>query len=343
MTETNRQLVLKNRPRGMVADSDFELREGPVPEPGDGEVLVRTLYFSFDPTQRGWLNDVPSYLPPVQIDEPMRAGAVGQVVRSNNPGFEVGDLVSGTMSWQDYIVTAGGGMTGLNKVPDGIPPTWPLGVLGITGITAYFGMLELGRPRPDDVVVVSGAAGATGSVAGQIAKIQGARVIGIAGGPEKCQWLTNKAGFDAAIDYKNEDIHEELGRLCKDRINVFYDNVGGEALDASLLNMARFGRIVLCGGISSGYGLDLPPGPKNYMQLVIRSCRMEGFIVLNYMDRFPEAVQALAGWIREGRIHFEEDIQEGLENCPATLRRLFEGRNFGKQLLKVADLPIATG
>lgn len=341
MSETNRQLLLKTRPRAEVQDSDFELREAPVPAPADGQVLLRTLYFSFDPTQRGWLNDVPSYLPPVKIGEPMRAGGVAQVIESKHPKFKAGDIVSGTLSWQDYIVTDGGGMTGLNKIPPGIPLTWPLGVLGITGLTAYFGMLELGKPQADEVVVVSGAAGATGSVAGQLAKMRGARVIGTAGGAEKCRWLTEVAGFDEAIDYKNEDTHARLQALCKDRINLFFDNVGGPILDHCLLNMARFGRIVLCGGISSGYGLDLPPGPKHYMQLVIRSCRMEGFIVLNYMDRFPEAAQALAGWIREGRINFEEDIQEGLENAPATMRRLFQGKNLGKQLLKVAEPPIA--
>jgi NADPH-dependent curcumin reductase len=341
MSEINRQLVLRSRPAAEVQDTDFELREGPIPAPGEGQVLLRTLYFSFDPTQRGWLNDVPSYMPPVRIGEPMRAGGVAQVLESKHPKYRAGDIVSGTLSWQDYIVTDGGGLTGLSRVPPGIPLTWPLGVLGITGLTAYFGMLDIGRPREGETVVVSGAAGATGSVAGQIARLQGARVIGSAGGPEKCRWLTEVAGFDAAIDYRNENTSERLQALCRNQINVFFDNVGGPILDDCLLNMARFGRIVLCGGISSGYGLDLPPGPKHYMQLVIRSCRMEGFIVLNYMDRFPEALQALAGWVREGSLHFEEDVQEGLENCPATLRRLFQGRNFGKQLLKVAEPPIA--
>ncbi|MCC5860481.1 MAG: NADP-dependent oxidoreductase [Gammaproteobacteria bacterium] len=340
MGEINRQLVLKERPRAEVRDTHFEMREGDVPVVDDGQVLLRTLYFSFDPTQRGWLNDVPSYMPPVQIGEPMRAGGVAQVVESRHPRFRAGDVVSGTFSWQDFVLVGEQGISGLSKVPRGVPLTWPLGVLGITGLTAYFGMLELGRPVEGETVVVSGAAGATGSVAGQIARLKGARVIGSAGGPEKCRWLTEVAGFDAAIDYRNENTFERLQALCKNSINVFYDNVGGQILDDCLLNMAQHGRIVLCGGISSGYGLDLPPGPKHYMQLVIRSCRMEGFIVLNYLDRFPEAIEALAGWVKAGQIHFEEDVQEGLENCPATLRRLFEGRNFGKQLLKVAEPPI---
>jgi NADPH-dependent curcumin reductase CurA len=340
--DINRQLVLVRRPTGLVQDEDFELRPEPVPEVGEGHVLLRTLYFSFDPTQRGWLNDVPSYVPPVQLGEPMRAGGVAQVVASRHPEYKVGDFVSGWLSWQDYILSDGtsNGMP-LSKIPPGVPLTYPLGIFGITGITAYFGMLELGKPSPGETVLVSGAAGATGSVAAQLAKLAGARVIGVAGGPEKCEWLERSAGLEEVIDYKNENTLERLETIANDRIDLFFDNVGGQILDDALVNMARFGRIVLCGGISSGYGLDLPPGPKHYMQLVIRSLRMEGFIVLNYQDRFPLAIQRLAGLVEAGSVRFREDIQEGLENCPATLRRLFEGKNFGKQLLKVADPPIA--
>jgi NADPH-dependent curcumin reductase CurA len=329
--EINRRLVLVRRPTGMVQDDDFALHREPVPQVGEGHVLLRTLYFSFDPTQRGWMNDVPSYVPPVQLGEPMRAGGVAQVVASRHPEYQVGDFVSGWLSWQDYILSDGtsNGMP-LSKIPPGVPLTYPLGIFGITGITAYFGMLELGKPSPGETVLVSGAAGATGSVAG------------VAGGPEKCKWLGQTAGLDEVIDYKNENTLERLETIANDRIDLFFDNVGGQILDDALVNMARFGRIVLCGGISSGYGLDVPPGPKHYMQLVIRSCRMEGFIVLSYQDRFPLAIQRLAGFVEAGSIRFREDIQEGLENCPATLRRLFEGRNFGKQLLKVADPPIAT-
>ncbi len=341
MSEVNRQLVLATRPTGMVGDEHFERKESPVPGPGDGQVLLRTLWFSFDPAQRGWLNDVRSYVPPVQIGEPMRAGAVAQVVASRHAGFREGDLVQGMLSWQDYVVTDPEGPLPLTKIPAGVPPTWFLGVLGVTGITAYFGLLEIGRPEAGDTVVVSGAAGATGSVAGQIARIRGARVIGIAGGAEKCGWLTDEFGFDAAVDYKNEDVAARLAELCGDSINVFFDNVGGPALDAALANLAQHARIVLCGGISTGYGTEQPPGPKNYLQLVVRSSRMEGFIVLNYRERFPEAVEALSGWLAKGKIRVKEDIREGgLEDCPATLRRLFEGANLGKQLLKVAEPPL---
>ncbi|MEJ2602888.1 MAG: NADP-dependent oxidoreductase [Gammaproteobacteria bacterium] len=340
MTDVNRQLVLAHRPTGMVGDEHFELRESDVPEPADGEVLVRTLWFAFDPAQRGWLNDVKSYVPPVQIGEPMRAGTVGQVVASRHADYRPGDLVQGMMSWQDYVAVDPGGPLPLNKLPSDVPPTWFLGVLGVTGITAYFGLLDIGRPQQGDTVVVSGAAGATGSVAGQIARIRGARVIGIAGGPEKCGWLTDEFGFDAAIDYKNEDTGARLAELCGDSIDVYFDNVGGPILDDVLVNLAQHARIVLCGGISSGYTTDPPPGPRNYMQLVVRSSRMEGFIVLNYRERFPEAVEALGGWLAEGSIRVKEDIREGFENCPATLRRLFEGKNRGKQLLKVAEPPL---
>ena len=338
MNENNRQYVLVKRPKTDVTDDIFEYREGAIPDPGDGEVLLKTLYLSFDPTQRGWLNDVPSYIPPVQIGEPMRAGGIGQVVQSNNPDFAVGDIVQGTIAWQDYTVVKPGGAMPLTKLSRDYPLTHNMSIFGVTGLTGYFGLLEIGQPKEGDTVVVSGAAGATGSVAGQIAKIKGCRVIGIAGGPEKCNWLTSKANFDAAIDYKNDDVDAKLKELCPNGINVYFDNVGGEILDAALLNLAGGARIVVCGGISSGYhswGTDHPP--KNYMNLILHSARMEGFLVLTYAAKFPEAIGDLAKWVQEGKIHFEEDIVEGLENAPATLRGLFEGKNLGKLILHVAD------
>lgn len=338
MSDVNRQWLLAARPHGMVKPSDFEYRESPVPEPGDGEVLIRTLYLSFDPAMRGWMEDRPSYLPPVQIGEPMRAGAVGQVVKSNHPDFAPGDFVQGLLGWQDYACPRAA--AGVTKIPEGTPLTWPLGVLGITGLTAYFGLLDLGEPKAGDTVVVSGAAGATGSVAGQIAKIHGCRVIGIAGGPEKCAWLTDEAHFDEAIDYKNEDVAARLAALCPDSINVFFDNVGGPILEAALDQMAQRGRVVLCGGIS-GYNEETPPpGPRNYMNLVLRRCRMEGFIVIDYVARFAEGAKDLAGWVAEGRITHAEDVQEGFEKAPDCLLRLYRGDNRGKQLLKLADPPL---
>ena len=337
MSSINRQWVLASRPDGDIEPETFEFREEPVAEPGSGEFLVRNLMLSFDPTQRGWINDVPSYVPPVQIGEVMRAGSVGQVVTSNHPDFAVGDLVQGAFGWQDYAVSDGGGLIPPNKLLPGVSPSNALSVFGITGLTAYFGMLDIGQPKEGDVVVVSGAAGATGSVAGQIAKIKGCEVFGIAGGAEKCAWLTEEAHFDGAIDYKNDDLGAKLRELCPRGVDVYFDNVGGETLDTLLLNLALRARVVLCGAISSGYGTAPPRGPQNYVSLIIQRARMEGFIILDYADRFPEAVMQLAQWIGEGRLVFQEDIQEGLENAPETLKRLFSGQNKGKQLLKIAD------
>ena len=338
----NGQWRLKSRPEGMVRETDFEFVQEPVPELGDGEILVRNLYLAFEPAMRGWLNDVKSYVPPVQIGEVMRSGAVGQVVESNNPEFSPGDFVTSS-GWQEFTVTSGDqGMMGrISKIPEGVPPQLMLSALGGTGLTAYFGLLDIGKPTKGDVVVVSGAAGATGSVAGQIARIKGAsKVIGIAGGERKCQWLVDELGFDAAIDYKSENVGERLRVECPEGINIFFDNVGGDILDDALLNMAQNGRVVLCGGISSYNAEELPPGPKNYMQLVIRRCTMQGFIVIDYMHQAGEAIQELSGWIQSGELKHAEDIEEGIENTPKTFLRLFEGKNLGKQLLKIADAPL---
>lgn len=334
----NRQWVLAKRPHGMVTQDNFEYREVPVPEPGDGEVLLRNLYLSFDPTQRGWMEDRESYLPPVQIGEVMRAGSVAQVVSSRHPDFSDGDLVQTTGGWQDYLVAAPGtGIMGLSRLPDGVPPTLALSVLGVTGLTAYWGLLDLGEPQPGQTVLVSGAAGATGSVAGQIARINGCRVVGIAGGPEKCRWLTDVAGFDAVIDYKAENVDRRIGELCPDRVDVFFDNVGGNILEAALNHINMHARVVLCGGIS-GYNATEPvPGPANLMNLVIMRARMEGFIVIDYMDRSAQAVADLVAWMEQGLLKHQEDVQEGFANIPDTLNRLFTGRNLGKQLLKIDD------
>jgi NADPH-dependent curcumin reductase CurA len=244
------------------------------------------------------------------------------------------------VGWQDYILTDGGGELPVSKLPPGIDVPLAMSVLGLTGLTAYFGLLEVGRPEAGETVVVSGAAGATGSVVGQIARIQGCRVVGIAGGPEKCAWLTETAGFDAAIDYKSERLNQRLGELCPEGIDLFFDNVGGPVLDAALANLARGGRVVICGAIA-GYNEKVPPpGPRNYLSLLVQRGRMEGFIVLDYMHRAGEAVAALSRWVEEGKIHHQEDIQEGLENAPETLLRVFDGRNRGKQLLRIAEAPL---
>jgi NADPH-dependent curcumin reductase CurA len=325
----------------MVEVSDFTWAEEPVPSVGEGQVLVRNLFLSVDPTQRGWMSR-DTYLPAIAIGEVVRSFGVGQVVGSRHQGFRPGDVVSGGVGWQDYLLTDGGGLLPLVKLPPGIDIVLSMSVLGLTGITAYFGLLDVGRPKAGETVVISGAAGATGSVAGQIAKIEGCRVVGIAGGPEKCAWLTEEAGFDAAVDYKAERVQQRLGELCPDGIDLFFDNVGGEILDAALANLAMRGRVVICGAISGYNEKAPPPGPRNYLSLLVRRGRMEGFLILDYMDRAGEAIAALSRWVEEGRIRHQEDIQEGLENAPQTLLRLFEGKNRGKQLLKVAEAPLPT-
>jgi NADPH-dependent curcumin reductase CurA len=335
----NRQWILKQRPTGMVGPEHFELREDAMPEPdlAAGEVLVKTLCLGFDPAMRGWLIDEPSYLPPVQIGEVMRASSVGEVVQSATPELPVGALVQGMNGWQEYAVAGPSSFIPPRPLPQGLTPAMALSVFGTTSLTAYFGLLDITDPQPGETVVVSGAAGATGSVVVQIAKILGCRVVGIAGGPEKCDWVKNTCGADAVIDYKSDDLQQSLRTLCPEGINVFFDNVGGATLEAAIDNMADFGRISLCGGIS-GYNDEEPaPGPRNLMILVQRRVKMQGFIVIDYMARFEEAMAQLAEWVMAGKIAWREDIQHGFENIPATLQRLFNGTNTGKQLLQLAD------
>ena len=330
----NRQWLLARRPQGAIQDSDFNLVETEAPMPGEGEVLVRNTLLSCDPTQRGWIA-FDTYLPAVKIGEVVRSLGAGRIEASNHPDFAVGDMVSGFVGWQDAVVMRPNGQ--LNKLPPGAPLELAMSALGATGITAYFGLIDVGRPVAGETVVVSGAAGATGSVVGQIARIKGCRAIGIAGGAEKCRWLTDEAGFDAAIDYKSESVPARLKELCPKGIDIFFDNVGGDILDAALARLAMRGRVVLCGGIASYNATELPPGPKNYLNLVVQRGRMEGFLVLDYLPRAAEAIGALAGWVQAGKIKTKVDVQHGLENAPATLRRLFEGRNDGKQLLRIAE------
>ncbi|MBW2235571.1 MAG: NADP-dependent oxidoreductase [Deltaproteobacteria bacterium] len=331
MSETNRQWLLHARPVGMVKESDFELRTSPMPKPGDGQVLVRTRWLAFEPAMRGWMVDRPNYIPPVGIGEVMRGMAVGEVVESNLDGYAPGDRVSGMLGWQEWALGDGA----LRKLPEGTDPRLALSVLGLTGITAYFGLLEVGQLKEGDVVVISGAAGATGSVAGQIAKRKGCRVVGIAGGAEKCSWLTDKAGFDAAIDYKNEDVGARLSELCPDGIDVFFDNVGGPILDEVLARIARGARVVICGAISRYNEEEAPPGPRNYYRIVAQRARMEGFVVIDFLARAAEAAAELTKWVAEGSIVWEADVQKGFENAPRTLQRLYTGANFGKQLLEL--------
>jgi len=333
----NRQWLLKERPQGLIKESDFRWNETTVPPLKDGEVLIRNLAFSFDPTQRGWMS-MDTYMPKIPIGNVMLAGTVGQIVESKKSGLAKGDLVQGLFGWEDYSVNAGGGLMGLQKLPPGTDPLLALSLLGTTGLTAYFGTLAVGTAKAGETFVVSGAAGATGSVAGMIAKVKGCHVIGIAGGRDKCEWLTKEAGFDAAIDYKNEKVGEALTRHCPKGIDVYFDNVGGEILDDVLARISNGARVVLCGAISRYNETGMTgPGPKNYFSLILRGARMEGFLVFHFAKRYPEAIGDLSKWYSEGKVKNQIDLQNGLENAPKTIIRLFTGANFGKQLLKVAD------
>ncbi len=333
----NRQWLLAARPEGLIKESDFRWNETEVGLPADGQMLIRNLAFSFDPTQRGWMA-MDTYIPAIPLGEPMKAAAVGQVVESKHPDFGRGDLVQGLLGWEDYSLSDGKGLFGLQKLAAGTDPLLALSLLGITGLTAYFGTLDIGKVSAGETFVVSGAAGATGSVAGMIAKIKGCRVIGIAGGRDKCEWLVKDLGFDAAIDYKHENVRDALARHCPNGIDVFFDNVGGEILDLVLARLAIGARIVLCGAISRyNEGGMSGPGPKNYFNLILRAARMEGFLVFQFARRYPEAIAQLSQWLAEGKVKNRIDLAEGLEHAPQTLIRLFTGANVGKQLLKLAD------
>lgn len=329
----NRQWLINGRPKGRgLVDDDFKKVVTPVPEVGEGHVLVKNEILGFDPAQKGWMENIGGYVAPTEIGEVMRGSGVGTVVESRDPKFAAGDKVMGMLRWQDYAMVPG---SELNKVPDDELLGANLGALGTTGMTAYFGLLKHGRPQPGDTLVVSGAAGATGSMVGQIGKIAGCRTIGIAGGKEKCDWLTGDVGYDHAIDYKNEDVKAKLKELCNQSINVFYDNVGGKILNDALGHIAMNARVVICGGISRYEKGDMPAGPENYFNLIFKRGTMSGFIVLDYMNEYPEAQKRMREWIKEGKITFKEDIQEGFDNIPNTLKRLFAGQNFGKQMLRL--------
>lgn len=336
---TNKQWLLRERPQGMVSEKNFELVSTSMPQPdlAAGQVLLKTLMFGFDPAMRGWMVDEPSYLPPVALGEPMRASGVAQVVKSENPELPVGTLVQGLVNWQEFGIGDPAGAIPPTALPEGTPPNLALSVFGGTSLTAYFGLLDVGQPQAGETVLVSAAAGATGSVVAQIARIKGCRVIGIAGGAAKCDWLRTACKLDDVIDYKNENLDQRIGELCPEGVNVYFDNVGGAMLEAAINHMADFGRIALCGAIA-GYNNDKPePGPNNLMILVARRVRMQGFIMLDYLDRSGEAMDKIVPWVMDGEIAWREDIQEGFENIPATLQRLFDGSNEGKQLLKLAD------
>ncbi len=337
MADKNCQWVLSARPKEMVERENFEWREEPVPSIGDGEFLVRNLWLSCDPAQRAWM-EIDTYIPVLPLGEVMLSGSAGEVVESKHPDFTEGDLVTGAFGWQEYAVSDGGsGFFAVNKIPPGVDLPTALSLFGISGLTAYVGLLDIGQPKPGETVLVSGAAGSVGSLVAQIAKIKDCRVVGIAGGAVKCEWLKNELGIDGAIDYKGEDVPTRISELCPNGVDVFFDNVGGEILDAALDQITLGARVVLCGAISGYTNFEQRAGIRNTHQLVVRRGTMRGFLVFDHLDRAPEAIGELAAWAAAGKIKSEVDVVEGLENAPDALNRLFTGQNLGKQLVKVAD------
>jgi len=333
MTLINHKFLLAARPVGTLKRSDWTFAEEPVEEPNEGELLVQVLYISLDPAMRMWLNDVRSYVPPVGIGELMRALGAGLVTASRNPRFSAGDYVSGLFGVQEYVLTDGRGVTKLDTRTVPLPKY--LSALGMPGMTAYFGLLDTGQPKPGETVVVSAAAGAVGSLVGQIAKIKNCQVVGIAGGAEKCRYIVGELGFDAAIDYKSEDVKQSLQKHCPKGIDVYFDNVGGAILEAALSNLARGARVVICGAISQYNNTSPMTGPRNYMSLLTNRATMKGMLVFDYVDRYPQARAEMAGWMAAGKLKSREDIVEGLETFPETLLKLFKGENLGKLMLKV--------
>lgn len=330
----NRQWLLARRPRGAPSAEDVRFAESPLREPQAGEVLVRNLMLACEPAQLTWMS-ADSYVPAVAIGDVVRCLAAGEVVSSRDPLFQPGQLVQGWFGWQDYALARREGPFPIAPLRPGVPIAIALGLLGSTGLAAYFGLHEIGRPQPGETVLVSAAAGATGSVVGQLARLHGCRAVGIAGGPEKCRFLTEELGFDAAIDYKGENLMTRLRQTCPAGVDVYFDNVGGRTLDAALLHLALRGRVVLCGALASYAQAGGAPGPRNYLRLLRQRGRMEGFVVLDFMERAEPALARLEAWWREGALKQHVDLQHGLEQAPSALARLFRGQNRGKQLVEL--------
>jgi NADPH-dependent curcumin reductase len=336
---TNHQIRLKARPSGLPTREGWDFTTEPVAEPADGGVLVKTLAISLDPAMRGWMNEGKSYIPPVGIGEVMRAGGIGEVIASKSAAFKVGDTVSCSPGVQEYCLIAGDQFkrNGLFKIDLrlGTANQW-LNVLGMPGMTGYFGLMDVGEPKPGQTVVVSGAAGAVGQTVGQLAKIKGCHVVGIAGGAAKCDWVVKELGFDACIDYKGADVKAGLKEHCPKGVDIYFDNVGGDILDAVLARLAMRARIIICGAISQYNNTTPVKGPANYLSLLVNRARMEGIVVFDYAERFPIAVAEMAGYLKDGRMKSKEDVVTGLNTFPETLLKLFNGENFGKLVLQVA-------
>jgi NADPH-dependent curcumin reductase CurA len=332
----NKQLRLAKRPVGLPDASTWTLEVNPIPEPAEGEVLIQQHYISLDPAMRGWMNDAKSYIPPVVLGDVMRAGSIGQVIAVNgNPTFAVGDYVSGNGGVQQYVATNGKGWFKVDPTLATLPTY--IGTLGMPGQTAYHGILEVGKIKAGETVVVSGAAGAVGSVVGQIAKIKGCKMIGIAGGPQNVKYIVEELGFDAGIDYKNEDVRAGLKRECPEGIDVYFDNVGGEILDIALSRLRMHARIVICGAISQYNNTEPVKGPSNYLSLLVNRATMQGMVVFDYAKDYGVAAREMAGWMKEGKLKSKEDVYEGIENFYDTFLRLFSGEKSGKLVLKVLE------
>jgi len=337
---TNQTWYLRKRPVGELADGDLELVTEDMGPLAPGHVRVRTVYLSIDPTNRIWMSDMDAYLPPVELDTPMRGGAIGVVEESNHEAVPVGAIANtGLAGWALYNDLPGEAVNVLPQLP-GVPLTAYMGPLGATGMTAYFGLIEIGQPKAGETLVVSAAAGAVGSMVGQIGKIQGCRVVGIAGSDDKCRWLTETAGFDAAINYKTEDVGAALDKHCPDGIDINFENVGGDIMEAVIARLNDFSRMPLCGLISTyNDDPDDASGPRNFANLLMRRTRVQGFIIIDFLDRFMEGIQAMGGWLLEGKIKYETDIVDGFENAPAAVDRLFKGANLGKLVVRASAEP----
>ncbi|MGG1679933.1 NADP-dependent oxidoreductase [Neobacillus sp. NRS-1170] len=331
-----KQILLKNRPTGMPTHENFEIRETEIRQPGQGELLIRTVYISVDPYLRGRMNDTKSYIPPFQLNEVISSGVIGQVEESQSDLFKKGDLVLGSLGWEEYSIAK---ETTVRKIDSTIAPASSyLSVLGMTGLTAYFGLVDIGKPKTGETVVVSGAAGAVGSIVGQIAKLKGCRVVGIAGSTDKVKYLVEELGFDAAINYKTQDVGETLKEVCPNGIDVYFENVGGKVTDAVYPLLNNFARIPVCGAISSYNNETEDIGPRVQSYLIKTSSLMQGFTVGNYSSRFGEGIQALAGWLKDGKLKYEETITEGFDNTIEAFLSLFKGANLGKAIVTVSEI-----
>jgi len=341
MSETNRRITLASRPEGEPTAANFGLDEQPIPEPGDGQILCRTIYLSLDPYMRGRMSDAKSYADPVNVGDPMCGGTVCQVVKSNHEKFRGGDIVLAYTGWQDYAVTNVEGVMKLN--PEQAPISTALGILGMPGMTAYTGLMNIGKPKDGETVVVAAASGPVGGLVGQIAKIKGCRAVGIAGGPDKCAHVVDNLGFDACLDHRGDDLAGALAEACPDGIDVYFENVGGAVADAVYPRLNLFARVPVCGLIAQYNATDLPPGP-NKLPLLMRDVltkrlAIRGFIVTDFLDQWPQAAGEIAGWLREGRVKYLEDVVQGLENAPAAFMGLLQGKNFGKLVVQVGHDP----